>query len=332
MRDEEIAMALQAAELHRQHVHDQRRLRQVQVVAQDSYQMTDPLWGEIVSNEPPSFGKRFLFSCCPCCVVGCSSKEAVRSWRNFLVSFSTLFAVVQVAALLFTIVLSGSFVSPEKNPMLGPHYHVLDTVGAKNAAKILLRGEWWRIFTAEMLHAGLIHLAGNLCVQLRTGCALEVLWGHWFWLVIYISSGTYATLASCAFHPDRIGVGSSGALCGLIGAWLAFIVITWNQTLPADVSSRNTQAVSITGSIIIIVASSFLPLMDMAAHAGGLAMGASIAMVVFGTRLQSLPHRLSTLCMGVILVVALITCTTYIFVTHSDPNVLLLNLCQPPAC
>ncbi|CAK9046115.1 unnamed protein product [Durusdinium trenchii] len=131
--------------------------------------MVDPVWGEIV-REKPSPGVKCCFACCPCCMVGCRTPEAQRAWRRFLLSVAFLLSVVQVLILIVTIILDGGFVSYEMNPMLGPHYHRLDAAGAKNAAKIA-RGEVWRLASATMLHAGWIHLVGNVLVQIRAGVA-----------------------------------------------------------------------------------------------------------------------------------------------------------------
>ncbi|CAK9045509.1 unnamed protein product [Durusdinium trenchii] len=137
--------------------------------------MVDPVWGEIV-REKPSPGVKCCFACCPCCMVGCRTPEAQRAWRRFLLSVAFLLSVVQVLILIVTIILDGGFVSYEMNPMLGPHYHRLDAAGAKNAAKIA-RGEVWRLASATMLHAGWIHLVGNVLVQIRAGVQLEFIWG-----------------------------------------------------------------------------------------------------------------------------------------------------------
>lgn len=43
-------------------------------------------------------------------------------------------------------------------------------------------------------------------------------------LYFYISSFIFF---SCLFIPDAVGVGSSGALMGLLGSWVVFIIIRW---------------------------------------------------------------------------------------------------------
>merc|ERR1711879_647449 len=158
-----------------------------------------------------------------------------------------------------------------------------------------------------MLHAGWLHLFGNLMVQFRTGTMLEVMWGHGHWLVIYVVSGVYGVLTGCATAPMHLGVGSSGALCGLIGAWLSFILITWNQTTPVDIRLRNSQAFSVGISVVTIICLSFLPLMDFAAHIGGLVMGSALAMILFGGRLQHSGWRRFTRASGIALFVLLYT-------------------------
>jgi len=222
--------------------------------------------------------------------------------------------------------------APSSNPMLGPHYHIFDPMGAKNAARIRWNGEWWRLLTPMVLHAGWLHLLGNLSVQLRTGAMLEAVWGHTPWLCIYLASGAFGVLASCIATPDHLGVGSSGALCGLLGAWGSFILITWNQTSPVDVKLRNAQTFSVAMSVVLIIALSFLPLMDFAAHVGGLLMGAATAMVLFAGRLQHQAWSRSTRACGVFLLVAALSGTLAWFLTMTKPDEKLLELCVPPEC
>lgn len=244
-------------------------------------------------------------------------------------SWSFASAVVQIVMLAVAMALHGGAVSMDENPMLGPHYYILDVLGAKNVARIKEFGEWWRLLTPMLLHTGVLHLIGNLLVQLRTGSQLEYMWGHTQWLLIYIVSGIYATLCSCVLLPEGLSVGSSGALCGLVGAWLAFMLITWNQTSPYDKSERDQQVVSVGVSILLIIALSFLPLMDFGAHIGGMVAGAALSMAMFAGRLQIAAYRLATRIVGVVSVVTfgLFLIFWLLFVTEVDTR--LLHLCGP---
>mmetsp|Transcript_1424 Transcript_1424/g.4642 ORF Transcript_1424/g.4642 Transcript_1424/m.4642 type:complete len:421 (+) Transcript_1424:118-1380(+) len=334
--DAELALAMQVEEMHTQQLYlqQQQALRSMwQQQQNQENRMWDPLWGEVTlaDRSGSRFCQHMCFSCCPCFMIGCSG-PARRVWRQFLLSWSFLTALVQVVALVGAIVLYGGLISMDLNPMLGPHYHVFDGLGAKNAARILKRGEWWRLLTPMLLHAGWLHLLGNLSVQVRTGAMLEAVWGHGAWLLIYIASGAYGALAGCVVAPNHLGVGSSGALCGLIGAWGSFILITWNQTSPVDVKLRNEQTFSVGMSVLLILAISFLPPMDLAAHLGGLLVGATLAMALFAGRLQHTVWRHATRACGVASLCGLVAGALGWFLVSTEVDERLLHLCVPPSC
>ena len=52
------------------------------------------------------------------------------------------------------------------NPMIGPYPTILDDWGAKNTFKLVVDGQWSRLFMPIFLHSGVIHLLGNLAIQL----------------------------------------------------------------------------------------------------------------------------------------------------------------------
>lgn len=90
--------------------------------------------------------------------------------------FSTAFCLVQCAVLPLMMWQCG--VAPLNiNPMIGPYPDALNYWGAKNAVLIIDDGEFWRLFTPIFLHAGLIHLAGNVMVQIDAGNQWEKEWG-----------------------------------------------------------------------------------------------------------------------------------------------------------
>lgn len=326
MTDAEMAMAMQLAEVEQQ----QEDLRHGRQLADRRVRLVDPLWGEYTRSDgkEPYPWERCGFALCPCAMIGCKA-SAKRSWRNFLLSWAVASAMVQVAMLVVAILAFDGFVPLHDNPMLGPHYYALDELGAKNVARIMLSDEWWRLLTPMLLHTGVLHLLGNLLVQLRTGAQLEYMWGHTSFFFIYIVSGVYATLCSCVMLPGALSVGSSGALCGLFGAWFSFMIITWNQTLPHDIPERNQQVLSISFSILLVGGLSFLPLMDFGAHLGGMAAGATLAMPIFADRLQHEGYRWATRVIGILLAVGLFLALVgwLFFATEVDEN--LLRICKP---
>ena len=122
--------------------------------------------------------------------------------------------------------------------MMGPDAPVLNRLGAKNTALITYRNQWWRLFTPMLLHAGFIHYAVNVIIQLKFGLMCEIEWGMPLYASIYLGSGLFSAILSCIALPDSLSVGSSGALMGLMGAKLSEIVCCWSSVPQEEISQR----------------------------------------------------------------------------------------------
>ncbi len=83
-------------------------------------------------------------------------------------------------------------------------------------------GEWHGIFTSMFLHAGLLHLAGNMLFLWIFGDNLEDQLGHLGFLLFYLAAGIAAALAHIAADPGSAipTVGASGAIGGVMGGYL----------------------------------------------------------------------------------------------------------------
>lgn len=202
---------------------------------------------------------------------------------------STLFCISQ--CIILALMMQWCGIAPLNiNPMVGPGPDVLDYYGAKNAYKIIEAGETYRLFTPVLLHAGLVHLLGNVLVQIDAGNTWEKEWGSFVWLLVYIGSTLGSSVFSCCFMPGNISVGSSGAVMGLFGAKFSeiFILCCEKGTTTQErwaVTMRNRQACQVIGGIIIVMAMSFIPFVDWAAHLGGVIAGFVIGMVCFSFKL-----------------------------------------------
>ena len=198
---------------------------------------------------------------------------------------SIFFSVVQTIILIAMMVQCG--VAPFSiNPMIGPYPDVLSEWGAKNTVLIIDDNEWWRLLTPILLHAGVIHLLCNIVVQLDTGAFFEREWGSLNWLIIYLSSAVGSSALSCVAMPDAISVGSSGAVMGLFGGKLAEVICrffekekTEQDRIAAQV--RKEQCAGVSCSVVVVMAFSFVPLVDWAAHLGGVIAGFCVGMIVF---------------------------------------------------
>jgi rhomboid family protein len=84
-------------------------------------------------------------------------------------------------------------------------------------------GAFITLITALFLHAGFAHIAGNMLYLFIFGPAIEERMGWRRYLIFYLLAGIIAGLAMVAMGPEsRIPVvGASGAIAGILGAYLA---------------------------------------------------------------------------------------------------------------
>lgn len=78
------------------------------------------------------------------------------------------------------------------------------------------------LLTSIFLHAGLLHLAGNMLFLWVFGDNLEHEWGHFPFLLFYLTAGVAAGLLQVISEPFSIvpTIGASGAIAGVMGGYL----------------------------------------------------------------------------------------------------------------
>ncbi len=158
-------------------------------------------------------------------------------------------------------------------PMMRPSAATLSALGALNRTLVIAHGEWYRLFTAPLLHGDLSHIAGNGIALILVGFLLERLVGRAWYLAIFVVSGLAGSVMSLAINPATVtSVGASGAIMGLFAA-----SFTASFRVPAGATRTNLQLQSAR-----ILIPSLLPLatgqIDYGAHLGG-ALGGTLAML-----------------------------------------------------
>ena len=141
-------------------------------------------------------------------------------------------------------------------------------------------GQYWRLLTAMFLHGGWLHWAANSWALYQLGTLYEVLFGTKRFALVYFVSGLCASIAS-SLHIQEAGVGASGAIFGILGA---FIFSVWRH--PQYRHQPWTK--SLLGQLVFwIVVNLYIgfqfPFIDNVAHIGGL---------ITGLLLGFIPHRL----------------------------------------
>ena len=81
---------------------------------------------------------------------------------------------------------------------------------------------WGTVFTSMFIHGGFVHLIGNMMFLWVFGDNIEHRLGHVKYLLFYLGAGLAATWAQIGVDMDSQTplVGASGAISGVIGAYL----------------------------------------------------------------------------------------------------------------
>lgn len=151
-------------------------------------------------------------------------------------------------------------------------------LGAKFAPLMDLRGEWWRMASAMVLHAGIIHLGFNSYALYILGPEVEQLFGSLRFFVIYLVSGLAGSVGSYIFGDLQTpAIGASGAIFGLIGAVGGFSFAS--RHIFGDFARQNLNRVIGIAAINLLIGFS-LQGIDNYAHIGGLIAGALAGIIL----------------------------------------------------
>ena len=152
--------------------------------------------------------------------------------------------------------------------LFNPDPQVLFDMGAMQPIAVAA-GQFWRLFTAMFLHAGLIHLLFNGWALWVFGGQVEAAYGRTWMLLIYLVSGFLATVASYAFGPaNALAVGASGAIFGIFGAFIAYNYRRRHLALAA----ANLRMAMTLILLNLLLAFGFARI-DWRAHIGGIIVG-----------------------------------------------------------
>lgn len=154
--------------------------------------------------------------------------------------------------------------------MLQPDGRMVISWGA-NFGPYTTDGQWWRLLSSTFLHFGILHVGFNMWALYYTGRVVERLFGNMRFALLYLFAGLSGSIASLLWNPMVNSAGASGAIFGVYGALLAFMLDRRNQVPKAIMKEQSL------GVMVFIMYSLSFGLrqegIDNAAHIGGLAGG-----------------------------------------------------------
>jgi membrane associated rhomboid family serine protease len=160
------------------------------------------------------------------------------------------------------------------------------------------RNELVTLFTSQFIHAGFLHIGGNMLFLWVFGRAVEDRLGSAAYLVAYLLIGAIAGLVQCLISgPDTIPlIGASGAIAGVLGlyfvsyptAWVRVLApiffFFWAFDLPAVLVLAFWFVTQFFTGLTAITSASRASSGDVAvwAHVAGFVTGAAVAFVLPG--------------------------------------------------
>ena len=207
---------------------------------------------DIVPGTSPTIGQQ----CCP-----------RKGWRYL----TTVLALVDVLIFVIELIVGSAKYGcafDSNNQMGGPNTETLYCFGGKWTPAIQ-SGAVWRLITPIFLHAGVLHIAGNLFMLLRFGYILETRWGWWRFGLVYLLAGIGASLWSAVLGTESVSVGASGAIMGLMGSDIVYVLYNFHE-----IPDVKVEAIFIAVTVIINFVFGLSQVgIDNYAHLGGLIMG-----------------------------------------------------------
>ncbi len=161
-------------------------------------------------------------------------------------------------------------------------------------------GEFLTIFTSMFMHAGWVHLIGNMVYLWIFGDNVEDRLGHGLFLIFYFLCGIAATALQTVFSlgSNVPNVGASGAIAGVLGAYLLMYPRQRVSVLMGRAVVPMSALIVIGFWFVLQLFSGFSSITAASqseggvaymAHVGGFIAGAALTFLLGGTRQRALP-------------------------------------------
>lgn len=141
-----------------------------------------------------------------------------------------------------------------------------------------LQGEYWRLLASMFLHIGFIHVLVNSWALYQLGALFETWVGSGRMALVYLVSGIAGSVASLFFTlapagGHSISAGASGAIFGILGALISFLVRRRDR-LTSAAKGLLVQLLFWAGLNVFLGMS--VEAIDNSAHMGGFVAGLGI--------------------------------------------------------
>lgn len=159
-------------------------------------------------------------------------------------SFTAIITVIDIAFYILTLLWDG--IDSSSSEFLKPKYKTLELFGSRVPYLMKNNFQVWRFLTPVFLHANLVHIVFNIISQLIFGSIIEKQIGTKKMILSYFLCAIGGNLFGALVNKSS-AVGASTSITGLVGVFLAFIIVNWERL---DSNNKNF-LLGVTGFMII---------------------------------------------------------------------------------
>ncbi|MGP7819084.1 rhomboid family intramembrane serine protease [Niallia sp. 01092] len=184
------------------------------------------------------------------------------SFKEYITYYPVVSTILFIHLLLYILTIFPLF----------PNQYILEkTIGVN---LYIVNGEWWRLITPIFIHGGFSHFLFNSFSIFLFGPALEKILGKISFLFLYLATGIIANIVTLFIEPlTYTHLGSSGAIFGLFGYYIALIVFR------KDIISRNNSQTIATIAVLSLIMTFLQPNINITAHLAGFLCGLLIGSI-----------------------------------------------------
>ncbi|HEY6925293.1 MAG TPA: rhomboid family intramembrane serine protease [Steroidobacteraceae bacterium] len=159
-----------------------------------------------------------------------------------------------------------------------PSLQTLIAFGGLNKALVFEYHEWYRLFTAILLHGSVLHLVMNGVCLWMVGTFLESFVGRLWFLTLFMVGGLCGSVMSLTLNsPGMTSVGASGAIMAL---FTAAYLLSFRLPLSAGRTPVQMQLARVIIPALIPLATHTGERIDFGAHLGGAVSGVVMGFVL----------------------------------------------------
>ena len=152
---------------------------------------------------------------------------------------------------------------------------------------VVRKGEWWRLLTFSVVHAGPVHLGFNVVGLWALGPFVERTLGRLRFLAVYALSALAGGLVLVGMFlvpghdSETLLVGASGGVMGIVGATAAILLRGWRVEKARVALDRLVMLLALVVAQALIDA--LVPMLSFTAHATGVLVGFAAAWATMPT-------------------------------------------------